>query len=137
MGPRGKKTLRFSLYLLAVVVVCVAGFIGYSVHTPSPEVPRLSGTLSKSSLKWGGLKRTYRSYVPRGLPKGAPLVMVLHGSDQNGAEARVWTGYGFDRQADAHGFAVVYPDGYRATGTPATSSAITAPTSSASMTWDS
>ncbi|MFI4967339.1 MAG: alpha/beta hydrolase family esterase [Gammaproteobacteria bacterium] len=108
-----KKALRFSLYVLGTLVIFVGAFVGYFIYTPSPEVPQLSGTLTKGSLEWGRLKRTYRSYVPRGLPKGAPLVVVLHGSDQNGAEARVWTGYGFDRQADAHGFAVVYPDGYQ------------------------
>ena len=35
-----------------------------------------------------------------------------HGSDQDGAQIRRWTGYGFDRLADEHGFAVAYPNGY-------------------------
>jgi polyhydroxybutyrate depolymerase len=39
-------------------------------------------------------------------------VVVLHGSGENGTHVRRWTGYGFDRLADEHGFAVVYPDGY-------------------------
>jgi polyhydroxybutyrate depolymerase len=60
----------------------------------------------------GGLKRTYLSYVPRGLAKGAPLVLVMHGSGENGARIRIETGYGFERLADEHGFAVVYPDSY-------------------------
>ena len=38
--------------------------------------------------------------------------MVLHGSDQDGEQIRRWTGYGFDRLADEHGFAVAYPNGY-------------------------
>jgi hypothetical protein len=50
--------------------------------------------------------------VPRGLAKGAPLVMVMHGSDENGARIRIETGYGFERLAAERGFAVVYPDGY-------------------------
>ena len=60
----------------------------------------------------GGLKRTYRTYVPRGLVKGAALVVVMHGAGENGAQIRVWTGYGFERLADEHGFAVVYPNAY-------------------------
>lgn len=108
-----KNALRFLLYGLAAIVVSVAASFGYFLYTPSPELPRLSGTLSKGSLEVGGLKRTYLTYVPRGLQKGAPLVMVLHGTDQDGADSRVWTGYGFDRLADAHGFAVAYPDGYK------------------------
>lgn len=38
--------------------------------------------------------------------------MVMHGSGQNSAQTRKWTGYGFERLADERGFAVVYPDGY-------------------------
>jgi polyhydroxybutyrate depolymerase len=60
----------------------------------------------------GGLKRTYRTYVPRGLATGAPLVVVMHGAGENGAQMRIETGYGFERLADEHGFAVVYPNAY-------------------------
>jgi polyhydroxybutyrate depolymerase len=47
-----------------------------------------------------GVARTYRAYVPQGLAKGAPLVVVMHGSGENGAEIRIETGRGFDRTAD-------------------------------------
>jgi polyhydroxybutyrate depolymerase len=56
--------------------------------------------------------RTYLTYVPRGLTKGAPLVVVMHGSGESSARIRVETGYGFERLADERGFAVVYPDGF-------------------------
>jgi polyhydroxybutyrate depolymerase len=46
------------------------------------------------------------------LTKGAALVVVMHGSGGNSAQARTATGYGFDRLADEHKFAVVYPNGY-------------------------
>ena len=39
-------------------------------------------------------------------------MVAMHGSGENGAQMRIETGYGFDRLADEHGFAVVYPDGY-------------------------
>jgi polyhydroxybutyrate depolymerase len=49
------------------------------------------------------------AYVPKDLPKGAPLVLVMHGSGEGTGDIRIGTGFGFERLADAHGFAVVYP----------------------------
>src|SRR5438445_2729298 len=109
---RVPRFLRFFLRGLIVVVALGGALVGYFVYSPAPEVPRLSGTLTKGTIAVGGLKRTYLTYVPRGLAKGAPLVLVMHGSGQNGAQTRKWTGYGFERLADERGFAVVYPDGY-------------------------
>ncbi len=107
-----KKTLRIVL-LSAIALVALLGVLAVVfLHTPTPAVPQLSGTLRKVSITVGGLVRTYRVYVPKGLAKGAPLVVAMHGSGENGAQMRIETGYGFDRAADAHGFAVVYPDGY-------------------------
>jgi poly(3-hydroxybutyrate) depolymerase len=60
----------------------------------------------------GELKRTYLTYVPQGLAKGSPLVVVMHGSGESGAQMRIETGYGFERLADQRGFAVVYPNAY-------------------------
>ena len=39
-------------------------------------------------------------------------MVVMHGSGQDSAQMRRWTGYGFERLADERGFVVVYPDGY-------------------------
>jgi poly(hydroxyalkanoate) depolymerase family esterase len=48
------------------------------------------------------------AYVPEGLPKCAPLVVVLHGCTQN---ARSYDhGSGWSAAADAHGFAVLFPE---------------------------
>jgi polyhydroxybutyrate depolymerase len=107
-----KRALRFFLWSLIAVVALGGALFGYFVYSPAPEVPRLSGKLIKGSIEVGGLKRTYLTYVPQGLAKGAPLVMVMHGSGQNSAQMRRATGYGFERLADEHGFAVVYPNGY-------------------------
>ena len=106
------RSLRLYLAGVIAVVVLGAALIGYFLYSPAPEVPRLSGTLTKGSIEVGGLKRTYTTYVPRGLGKGAPLVLAMHGSGENAAQMRTATGYGFDRSADEHGFAVVYPNGY-------------------------
>lgn len=110
-----RRALRFLLRAFIVLVALfavLAALFAYFVYTPRSEVPRLSGTLTRGSIAVNGLRRTYSIYVPRGLPKGAPLVVVMHGSGENGARMRFETGFGFDRVADQHGFAVVYPNAY-------------------------
>lgn len=99
------------LGLLALVALAIALF-AYFLYTPEPELPQLSGTLGKGTLDVGGVTRSYRSYVPKGLPPGAPLVLVMHGSGEGPQAIRVGTGYGFERLADQHGFAVVYPKSF-------------------------
>ncbi len=106
-----KKALRFILLGLTFLVTLCAGLFVYFVYTPDPEEPLLTGTLTKATLAVNGETYTYRLYLPKDLARGAPLVMVLHGSGQNGAQIRSETGYGFERLADQHGFAVVYPSG--------------------------
>jgi polyhydroxybutyrate depolymerase len=110
-----RRVLRLVLWGLIGVVALggvLGALFGYFVYSPAPEVPQLSGTLTKGTIDVGELKRTYLMYVPRELAKEAPLVLALHGSGENGAQMRIETGYGFDRLADEHGFVVVYPNGY-------------------------
>lgn len=110
-----RKILRFFFWTLVGVVALLAvlgTMFFYFAYTPAPEVPNLSGALTHGTVDVGGLKRTYLLYVPRGLAKGAPLVVAMHGSGENGARMRVVTGYGFDRLADKNGFALVYPNAY-------------------------
>jgi polyhydroxybutyrate depolymerase len=106
------RVLRFSFLSLLVIVGVVGALFGYFVYSAAPEIPQLSGTLAKGSIDAGGLRRTYTTYVPSGLPKGSPLVVVMHGSGENAARIRIETGYGFDRLADTHHFAVVYPNAH-------------------------
>lgn len=111
---RARRFLRFGLWSLLAIIGLGGALVGYSVYSYSsaPEVPQLSGTLTKKTIEVDGLTRTYRTYVPQGLVKGAPLVVVMHGSGENGAQMRIETGFGFDRIADTHGFAVVYPNAH-------------------------
>jgi polyhydroxybutyrate depolymerase len=106
------RFLRFFLVSLVVVILTAGALFWYFIYSPAPELPVLSGAMTKGSIEVGGLKRTYRTYLPRSLAPGAPLLLVMHGSGQNGAQIGLETGYGFDRLADLHGFAVVYPDAY-------------------------
>jgi polyhydroxybutyrate depolymerase len=107
-----RKVLLFVLWSFIAVVALGSALLGYLVYAPGPEAPRLSGMLQRGAIEVGGRKRTYLTYVPQGLTKKSPLVVVMHGTGQSGAQMRKWTGYGFDRLADERGFAVVYPDGY-------------------------
>lgn len=61
------------------------------------------------SISSGGLDRSYRVYLPAGLPTPAPLVVMLHGcfGDAQQCENR----YGWDELADNAKFVVAYPDG--------------------------
>lgn len=106
------RLLWIGLLSLLALGALVAALLAYFIYTPEPELPPLSGTLSRGSMEVAGVQRSYRSYVPRGLPKGAPLVLVLHGSGEGPQAIRVGTGYGFERLADQHGFAVVYPKSF-------------------------
>jgi polyhydroxybutyrate depolymerase len=62
-------------------------------------------------LELGGHARTFTVRLPREAPPDA-LVLLLHGNhpEASGQQMREWTR--FDRQADAWGLAVAYPDGY-------------------------
>ncbi len=95
-----------------VVLVCGAAY-GYLVHSPKPVEPRLSAPVTADTITVADRTRTYRAFVPADLPPGAPLLFVLHGSQQDGKTIRTATGYGFDKLAERHKFAVVYPDGYK------------------------
>lgn len=109
---RVPRLLLNGLLSLLALVALAAALFAYFLYTPEPELPRLSGTLSKASMNVAGVERSYRTYVPKGLPKGAPLVLVMHGSGEGPQAIRVGTGYGFERLADQHGFAVAYPKSF-------------------------
>jgi polyhydroxybutyrate depolymerase len=109
-----KKILRLVLWLLlggVALAGILAALAGYFLYTPNPKLPQLSGTVASGSIVIDGRKRTYQAYVPKGLAPGAPLVLAMHGSGENGTAMRIETGYAFERLADERGFTVVYPDG--------------------------
>ena len=107
-----KRVLRYLVLALLGAVVSCAALFAYFLYVPEVAQPVLSGRLAKGTIEVGGLRRAYTSYVPKGLPGNAPLVVVMHGSGENAAQIRSGTGYGFERLADRHGFAVVYPESF-------------------------
>ena len=90
-------------------LLTVAALLAFLLYTPTAEPPQLSGKLTRQTMSAGSFQRTYQTYIPNRLPLGAPLVLVLHGSGENGTVIRHGSGYGFDGQADEKGFAVAYP----------------------------
>lgn len=113
MSQATRRIVRIAARVLGAFVVLlsiVAALLGYFVYAPDPIEPTLSGDFTRGAIDSDGVTRTYRLYVPRPLPPHAPLVVVLHGSGESGAQIRRETGYGFDRLADRHGFVVAYPD---------------------------
>jgi polyhydroxybutyrate depolymerase len=94
--------------------------------------PTASGTAPVGSsthpITVDGRSRTYIVYRPAGLPASpVPLVVMLHGGFGTAEQAQSY--YGWNAEADANHFAVVYPDGIKAAwnagggccGVPATS----------------
>ncbi|MEL4178750.1 extracellular catalytic domain type 1 short-chain-length polyhydroxyalkanoate depolymerase [Roseateles sp. PN1] len=110
-----KRVFRFLLrgfLTLTALLAVLAGLFAYFLYTPDPELPQLSGQWTKGTMEVAGVKRSYRTYVPKDLPKGAPLVLVMHGSGEGPNQIRVGTGYAFERLADQHGFALLYPKAF-------------------------
>ena len=67
--------------------------------------------LIAGELTVDGRIRTFTLRLPRAAESGIPLVLVLHGNHPSatGQVMRQWTT--FEKQADAWGFAVAFPDG--------------------------
>ncbi|PWB74362.1 MAG: hypothetical protein C3F15_08045 [Holophagae bacterium] len=74
--------------------------------------PAAPGTSVSTTLRVGELAREYRLHLPTGYdPDSAvPLVLVFHGYTGT-AETTENGDTSFSRHADAHGYAVVYPQG--------------------------
>ena len=97
---------------LAVMAFACAGA---AIAISASAAPALSGALTRHQLAVKGMERTYIQYAPRNLRPNSPLLFVFHGSGGDGEGMREITGQEFDVLADAHGFVVVYPDGYQTT----------------------
>jgi polyhydroxybutyrate depolymerase len=94
---------RRSGAFVAAVALALACVAGTRAETPA-------GIAQVRQLTSGGLTRTYRAVHPASAGAHPPLVMIVHGGFGTGKAAE--DAYGWDAVAGAHGFVVVYPDGF-------------------------
>ncbi len=67
----------------------------------------------KHTIEVGGRTRSFTLIEPRGTAGPRDLVLVFHGSKQDGSTHRTFTGRAFDALALRDGAVVAYLDGYR------------------------
>jgi polyhydroxybutyrate depolymerase len=112
--PRLVVALLLSVVAIAALSGCGALRGATSGSTPGPARGSASpGAIpvgsSSHTIEVDGHTRTYLTYRPADVADPAPLVMMLHGGFGSATQAE--SAYGWDAEADAEHFVVVYPDG--------------------------
>ena len=107
-----RRVLRLVLIGGCLLLLGLGAAFAYFLYSPEPEVPALSASIQRGSLRVGELRRSYAFYVPARLAETPPLLLALHGSMGNARQMRRASSYRFEQLADEHGFIVVYPEGY-------------------------
>jgi polyhydroxybutyrate depolymerase len=114
--PQRMKTPPFGgrvggLFTLVCTVVLAAACVSGPSETRAETAP--PGKTTVYTIHPGLFDRTYRLYVPKSLPAGraVPLVVALHGGYGTAEVMEDMTH--FDAQADRSGFVVAYPEGYK------------------------
>ncbi len=99
--------------LISIIIMAIGGVL-YRVRflwIAAAEPKALRGMVCARTIEVGGRERSYLQYRPAQAAERPSVVVVLHGSLQDARRIRTWTGFGFDRLADEHGFVTVYPNG--------------------------
>lgn len=81
-------------------------------HAGGPTHRRAAGAVTRGSVSVGRAALAYRLYVPTGVGRGAPLLVMLHGGTQDADGFATATG--MDEAAERAGVVVVYPEQSRA-----------------------
>ncbi|WP_328351502.1 polyhydroxybutyrate depolymerase [Mycobacterium sp. NBC_00419] len=97
--------MRTRVTALLGVLLLVAACAPSGFAAPAPFTPGATA----HTITVGGVDRSYRLYLPAGLPPAAPLVVMLHGGFGSAAQAE--RTYGWNDLADSAKFVVAYPDG--------------------------
>lgn len=104
MQPLYKSIWLCTLFLL------LAGCLMHPMQTANTHDHYAS--VNSGSLKVGARERHYLAYTPTNLPPNAPVLIALHGSLGGAQQMRALTAYRFEKLADQHHFAVLYPEGF-------------------------
>ncbi|MHA4813022.1 extracellular catalytic domain type 1 short-chain-length polyhydroxyalkanoate depolymerase [Streptomyces aculeolatus] len=100
---RTRARPRAVLCALLAPLALVAGMLA----APAPASASSAGLTPVTGFGSNPGNLGMYAYVPDGLPAGAPLVLALHGCTQSAGDYHGHSGWA--ELADAHGFAVVYP----------------------------
>jgi poly(hydroxyalkanoate) depolymerase family esterase len=101
---RGKRPrLRVTAVLSALVIACA--LMAFTSTKPAAAAAGLTQVTNFGSNP--GSLNMY-SYIPTGLPSGAPLVLALHGCSQSATD--YYDNSGWPKIADEFGFAVVFAE---------------------------
>jgi polyhydroxybutyrate depolymerase len=107
------SAFRSGAHLCARILAIALLTLSSGCAAKSLEPGALTGTTERMTVEVGGKARTLLVYVPKALVAHAPLLLLFHGSGEDGAGFRAITGAGFDRVADRQGFVTAYLDGYQ------------------------
>jgi polyhydroxybutyrate depolymerase len=111
--PRLVVAVLASAVLVAALSGCGILHPGSPTSSGSAGSQAASGAIpvgnSSRTLDIDGQTRTYLIHRPAALDASPALVMMLHGGFGSAAQAQ--RSYGWDAEADAEHFVVVYPDG--------------------------
>ena len=107
-----RKLLKILVYLTILLLLVAALAWWWYLRADAVEPPALPGQVQTGSLEHDGKSRHWLAYIPADIEPSPAIVLVMHGSMGTGEQMRVAAHYGFDVQAERHGFIVVYPDGY-------------------------
>jgi len=91
-----------------VIIVIAINFLS-SCRKEENNNANCSAGSDAITFNHNGQSREYLLYKPTNLPSNAPLVFVLHGSDQQAEH--LYNYFGFNQVADTAKFAVCYPQG--------------------------
>lgn len=94
--------MKLSRQLAFGIVMLISGLPAANAQTSGSQTHHLSD---------GARDRTYLLHRPAQLSRqtSVPLVIMLHGGF--GSRSQAQSSYGWDEQADRHGFVVAYPEG--------------------------
>ncbi len=97
---------------LLIVLLIGAAAWWHWFHAVAPAPHALSAEPTVRVIRTPQGDRRYQSFIPANCPRGAPIVVVLHGSRSSAEQIRVQTGFEFERLAERDGFIVAYRQGH-------------------------